>query len=341
MMKNVFALSILVSSFIFCSSPSTKNPMVGEPDNQEEIVEEITSKFPDFITKNQDYYVTRIGSVPEINPDTYSLSVTGISNTTLTFSLDDLKSLPMVEFPLTVECIGNSAPGVLLSTAYWKGINIYDFLTGLGMSDLVGGVKYKSADGYFASHTLNQIKDNNVIGALFMNGESIPALHGFPIRIVNPGYYGVKQPAWVTSIEIIPIEEISSKSNDYWALRYWDVSPRMAADCKIFFPPNNRTIQIGDTLAFGGAAYGGTRISVVEISMDTGQNWQETEIIKSIDADNVWVYWYKELIFADSGNYTILVRATDFFGNVQQQHDSNHLDGNSEMPRVRVTVEDR
>ena len=140
-MKYVLALIMLagILLLIFCNSPSNTNPQEEEPDKQEELTDEMLSKFPDFITNNQDYYVTRIGSVPEINQESFTLSVSGISDSTLTFSHDDLMSLPMVEFPLTVECIGNSARGKLVSTTNWKGFNIYNFLVNLGMSDFVGG----------------------------------------------------------------------------------------------------------------------------------------------------------------------------------------------------------
>jgi len=297
------------------------------------------SYFPAFITKNDDYFITRITTyIPEVDVNSYTLTVKGNGEEVQTFSYNDLLLLPMVEYPLTVECIGNSANGSLVSTANWKGFNIYDFLTGLGMSDNIGGVKYYGDDGYFASHTLDQIKDENVIGALFMNDEAIPALHGFPLRILIPGYYGVKQPAWVTSIEIIPKKDIGSIFNDYWAMRTWDVSPSMPADCNIFFPQGDQSFQIGDTLVIGGAAFGGTRIEKVEFLSDTTLGWQETEIVQATDEDHVWIFWYKEIIFSESAEYTIYFRATDIFGNVQEQTDPDILDGNSRMPHINVTV---
>ena len=297
------------------------------------------SYFPDFITKNDDYYITRITTyVPEVDVNTYQLTVTGIGDEVFTFSHQDLLSLPMIEYPLTVECIGNSANGSLVSTSRWKGFNIYDFLTGLGMTDKIGGVKYYGVYGYFASHTLYQIKNENVLGALYMNDEVIPPLQGFPLRILIPGYYGVKQPAWVTSIEIIPKKDINSIFNDYWAMRSWDVSPQMPADCNIFFPQGDQSLQIGDTLVIGGAAFGGTRIDKVEFFTDSTLGWQETEIVQAIDDDHVWVFWYKEIIFSDPAEYTMFFRATDIYGNVQEQNDTDILDGNSRMPRIKVSV---
>ena len=69
--------------------------------------------YPDFITSNEDYYITRIGAVPKIDEATYRLTITGLVNTPRTFTLEELRSLDLVELPLTVECIGNSPKGPL------------------------------------------------------------------------------------------------------------------------------------------------------------------------------------------------------------------------------------
>ncbi len=130
--------------------------------------------YPDFITSNEDYYITWIGSVPEIDENSYMLTVKGLVKNPRTFTLEELRKLPLVGLPLTVECIGNRANGSLLSTAVWKGFRLYDLLDSLGLDDNATGVQYRAPDGYYASHTLEQIKTNGVIGALYMNGVVIP-----------------------------------------------------------------------------------------------------------------------------------------------------------------------
>lgn len=187
--------------------------------------------FPPFITPTADYYITRIGRVPKINPETYRLEVKGLVEASRSFSLQELYSQPMKELTLTVECIGNSPNGPLLSTAIWKGFLLYDFLESSRISEGAVVVRYEGKDGYFASHSLDQVKNNRVLVALYMNGKPIPPLHGFPARILNPGYHGVKQPAWITTIEVI-----GKSIEDYWEVRGWDCSPPMAVDSVIFFP---------------------------------------------------------------------------------------------------------
>jgi DMSO/TMAO reductase YedYZ molybdopterin-dependent catalytic subunit len=291
----------------------------------------VTGEFPDFITENDDYFVTRIGSVPDIDEDTYELTITGLVENPRSFTLEELRDLELIELPLTVECIGNSRNGSLVSTAVWTGFSLYDFLDALGLDEQATGVSYLAADGYYASHTLEQIQDNQVMGALFMNAEVIPPIQGFPLRIIIPGFYGAKQAAWVTEIEVIdrPLE-------DYWQDRGWDVAPPMDVDSTIFFPENNTTIQTGVPLEIGGAAFGGTRISTVEVTTDGGDNWQQSEIVVSMDVDNVWVFWKATVVFRKPGIYTVNSRATDINDNVQPEIDQDSRDGTNSWPSVTV-----
>jgi hypothetical protein len=289
--------------------------------------------FPDFITSNKDYYVTRIGKLPDIQESTYRLEITGLVNKRGKWTLEELRALPGVEIPLTVECIGNSRGGPQLSTAVWKGFLLYDFLVSLGIKEGATGVRYEAADGYYASHTLDQVRDNRVMAALNMNGIPIPRLHGFPLRILNPGFYGVKQPAWVTKIEVIDMP-----MKDYWEDRGWDCSPPMEVDSVIFFPEKNKKFKVGKPVKIGGAAFGGKRIAKVELTADSGQTWTEAKIVNSKDVDNVWVFWEGELTFTKKGSYSINARATDIMGNVQVEKDPARFDGTGDWPLVKVKI---
>jgi DMSO/TMAO reductase YedYZ molybdopterin-dependent catalytic subunit len=289
--------------------------------------------FPDFFTKNEDYFTTRIGSVPSINRDTYRLEITGLVENPTSFTLDELQALNLTELPLTIECIGNSANGRLVGTAMWKGFNVYNLLQTLGISENATGVKYTAADGYYASHTLDQLKNNGVLGALYMNGVEIPPVQGFPLRILNPGYYGIKQPAWVTGIEIIdrPLE-------DYWEDLGWDTSQPIAIDSKIFFPSGPTSINVSQNLRIGGCAFGGTRVKFVEYTIDDGATWSNATIVQQIDADNVWVFWEINTSFSTIGQITLQTRATDINDNQQIKTDTSLLDGTSSWPMLVINV---
>jgi DMSO/TMAO reductase YedYZ molybdopterin-dependent catalytic subunit len=294
---------------------------------------QIEEGFPEFITDNEDYFITRIGDVPNIDPDTYELVVWGQIDNPRTFNLTELLELELFEKTLTTECIGNTPKGSLISTAVWKGFSVYDLVNSLGLKENATGVRYTAADGYYVSHTLGQLKNNGTIGALFMNGVTLPPVQGFPLRIVNPGSYGAKQPAWVIEIEVIdrPLE-------DYWDFRSWDTSPPMGVDSTIFFPQNNVQVSVGKLITMGGAAFGGTRISKVEYTLDGGLNWTKVDIVRSLDLDHVWIFWNVTMVFTEIGTYEIYTRATDIFNNTQPQYDSNYRDGTNNWPSIKINV---
>jgi DMSO/TMAO reductase YedYZ molybdopterin-dependent catalytic subunit len=291
------------------------------------------SEFPDFITSNEDYFVTRIGQVPNINGDTYRLEIHGLVDNPTSFSLVELQAMNLTDLPLTVECIGNTKNGKLVGTAVWTGFNVFDLLESLGINESATGVRYTAADGYFASHTMEQLENNGVLGAVYMNGVDIPPVQGFPLRILNPGYYGVKQPAWVTEIEVIdrPLE-------DYWEDRGWDTSPPMDVDTKVFFPTSYSTIDVSENLRIGGCAFGGTRVKLVEYTLDDGVTWHNATIVQQMDADNVWVFWEINISFPDTGEVTLKVRATDINDNQQTKTDNDVTDGHTSWSVLTINV---
>ncbi len=315
-----FIIAVVVVSVVLIST----NPLS---------VDQSHDNYPDFITKNENYFVTRIGNVPSIDRETYRLEIGGLIENPMSFSLEELQSLNLTDLPLTVECIGNGGNGKLLGTAVWRGFNVFDLLETLGMSENATGVKYRAADGYYASHTLDQLESNGVLGALYMNGVEIPPLQGFPLRILNPGYFGVKQPAWVTEIEVIdrPLE-------DYWEDRGWDTSPPMEIDSKIFFPEGTTSVNVNQMLRIGGAAFGGTRVKLVEYTIDEGETWNNATIVQQIDADNVWVFWGINVSFSSIGQITLQIRATDINDNQQTKTDISHADGTSVWPQLIIDV---
>ena len=95
-------------------------------------------------------------------------------------------------------------------------------------------------------------------------------------------------------------------------------------------------MQIGVPLEIGGAAFGGTRIAAVEITTDGGNTWKESDIVQSMDADNVWVFWKTVVVFRKPGTYTVHSRATDIHGNVQPENDRDSLNGTNSWPSITV-----
>jgi DMSO/TMAO reductase YedYZ molybdopterin-dependent catalytic subunit len=320
------ATAIALAAFPGCSP-------VNAPQNQKTPDAAVLKDFPDFITRADDYFTTRIGSVPAVNPDSFRLEITGLVRTPRSYSLSELRALPQVTLPLTVECIGNGTNGDEVGTAVWKGFNLYDLLASLGIESGATGVKYRCADGYYASHTMDQIKNGGVFGALYMNGDTLPPVQGYPLRLLLPGYYGAKQPMWVVAIEVSnrPIA-------DYWGDRGWDVSPPIPVTSRIFFPFAGTTYTVGDTVGVGGAAWGGRRVAKVEVTTDGGASWRAADIVESMDADNVWVFWLAHLAVSDTGIMDVRARATDTRGLSQPKNDTSSLDGSNGWPEVVLSA---
>jgi len=289
--------------------------------------------FGPFIVPVEDYFVTRIGGVPEVDGSSYVLNVTGLVTENASFTLEELRALPRVDLPLTVECIGNPAKGSLLGTAVWGGFEVYDLLESVGLEDNATAVRFSAADGYFASYTLDQLRNETVIGALWMNGDIITPEQGYPMRVVIAGYYGVKQPMWVTEIEVMdrPLE-------DYWTVFRWDVSPPIAIDAKFQFPSTGSTFTSNTSFEVGGVAFGGTRATGVEVTYDAGSTWIQADIVRSLDLDDLWVFWKVNVTIDTPGNHILQARATDVDGNVQPESDPNRLDGTHSWPALSVTI---
>jgi DMSO/TMAO reductase YedYZ molybdopterin-dependent catalytic subunit len=289
--------------------------------------------FPGFINPNDGYIDTRIGLIPSIHGENYRLSISGAVRTPGVFSLDDLRGLDQVKMTLTTECIGNPGNGDLVGTAEWRGFRLFDLLETLGISDSAFTVKYTSADGYFTYNTLEEVEHGNVLGALYMNDEPLPERYGFPLRIIFPGYYGVRHPGWITAIEVL-----GSGPEDFWSGSGWKTDSAMSIDSKIFFPVSHSRYTLGDTVRIGGSAYGSRRISSVDVTLDNGESWMPATIRQSLDLDHVWVFWEAQFVPGSAGSYTLRSRATALDGRVQPKLDNTPLDGTSSWPSVTIEV---
>lgn len=319
---------------IFLAGSCESDTMDENPgDNPGDKKEQLTG-FPDFITAVEDYFFLSIGGTPELDTVSYRLKITGAVHTPVYYSLEQLRNLEMAERTLTIECQGNGPNGKLAGTATWRGFRLYDLLEDTGIKEGTTIVKYLSADGYFTYNTLEELQQNDVLGALYMNGEPLTVKYGSPLRIIFPGYYGVRQPGWVVEMELL-----DSGPQDYYSRSGWHTDSLMSVDSKILFPENHFKATPGDTVEIGGTAFGGKRIASVDITVDDGHTWIPATIVKSMDLDYVWVFWKAVYVPGATGEIQIQSRATGEDGRIQPHSDSNYLDGTSSWPSVRITVE--
>jgi len=295
---------------------------------------ELDVNFPEFITSTADYFDTRIASVPHIEKESYQLKISGAVENPGSFTLDELSKLEMLEKTLTIECIGNSANGTLIGTAAWTGFRVYDLLNTLGIKEGASTVKYISADGYYTYNTLEELQSGGVLGALYMNNESLDPLYGFPLRILFPGYYGVRQPGWITEMEVL-----ETGPEDFWSKSGWKSETPMTLDSKIFFPANSSSFASGDSIKVGGAAFGSEGIASVHLTLDDGESWIPAKIVRQHKEDHVWVFWEAIAVPPGTGKFSLRSRATALDGSLQQKSDSTPLDGTNSWPSVSISVD--
>ena len=268
------------------------------------------------ITPNDQFYcVTKNVVDPKVDPNLWRLEVTGLVQTRQTYRLDRLKSLPAVEQETTLMCISNGLDAGLMSNAKWKGVPMKVLLA--AASPLAGATKVRlhGVDNYTDTFPLEKALDPTTLVVYEMNGETLPDRHGFPARVIVPGYFGEKHVKWITRIEVADESAVGFYEKQGWGPDFI-VPTRSRID-----QPDNYSTFRGDIAANGiavrGVAFGGDRgISRVEISFDDGGTWQEAKLDYP-GTKLTWALWSYDWRPAGPANYTLVVRATDGEGEVQ------------------------
>lgn len=276
------------------------------------------------LTPNDKFY--RIDTniiVPSIDANTWRLNVRGlVRNGPLQFTYDELKAMPSTSEYATLECISNEINGDLISTAYWKGVSLKSILERTQVLPGAIYIVFRCSDGYDVGIPLDRGLMDGTILAYEMNGVPLPAEHGFPVRAIVPGLYGMMNAKWITEIELV-----DTVYEGFWQRRGWANNARYQTHSKIVFPGDalrNRFEElstnapnIGSKSPIAGIAFAGDRgISKVEVSTDGGNTWQSASV-KDPLSSNSWVLWALDWIPQNKGRYNIVVRATDKAGNLQ------------------------
>ncbi|HEY3059843.1 MAG TPA: molybdopterin-dependent oxidoreductase [Chloroflexota bacterium] len=221
-----------------------------------------------------------------------------------------------IDFEAQLECISNTLGGNLMSNAHWTGVSLSELVHGLGVQPEARAITFRSADNYYESFPLDVALAPGVLLAHTMNGMPLPDKHGFPLRLILPGRYGVKNPKWITKIELAaePIE-------GYWVRRGWDAQALVQTVARIDTPQNHATVA-GPTVEIGGVAFAGSRgISRVEASIDGGGTWHEAARTRPLGT-NTWVQWALAWDDLSPGAHEILARAFDGTGAVQTSEEN-------------------
>jgi DMSO/TMAO reductase YedYZ molybdopterin-dependent catalytic subunit len=259
------------------------------------------------VTALEDFYVVDEAIVdPDVDPAVWRLRVFGHVDTPFELTYDELLGLPAVEQYATLECISNVVGGDLISTARWTGIAMPYLLGRAGASAGAVEVVFTAVGGYSDSIPITVATRDDVLVAIGMNGRELPREHGFPARLLAPGYFGMKQPKWLESIEVVDQPYVG-----YWERRGWIKAAVVKTMSRI-----DTVAEIGGGSVVAGVAFSGIRgISRVEVSLDGGAKWEEAELEATLSAQT-WRRW-RSRAFDPAGVEEIRVRATDGRGETQ------------------------
>src|SRR5437868_1849083 len=269
------------------------------------------------ITPNEQFYcVTKNVIDPRVNEGLWHLEVTGLVQNPRTYRLQDLEAMSMVDQETTLMCISNGLDAGLMSNALWRGIPLADLLQSAGPLKDAAKVRLHGVDNYTDTFPLEKAMDPTTLVVFKMNGQTLPHRHGFPARVIVPGYFGEKHVKWLTRIEVA-----GADAKGFYERQGWGRDFIVATRSRIDVPDYESWIKVSDArdgIPLKGVAFGGDLgISRVEMSFDDGESWDDATIHYP-GTKLTWSLWSHVWRPDESGDYTLVVRATDGEGEVQE-----------------------
>lgn len=166
----------------------------------------------DEITPNDEFFEVQIGRIPDIDGDTWTLTIDGVVENETVLTLDQITSMPSKEVKATLKCVDGYS-----GTAVWKGVPLSYVLDLAGVQEGADEVLFRASDTYHSSLTLEDAYAEDVLLCYEMNGETLPKNQGYPLKVVVPGKWGYKWVKWIYRIEVIDYDH-----QGYWESRGWD-----------------------------------------------------------------------------------------------------------------------
>ena len=308
--------------------------------------------------------------IPAVDTDTWRLQVGGHVERPLTLSLDDLKARPARTLPVTLECAGNgrallsprpvSQPWLTeaIGTAEWTGTPLAPILEEAGVSSAGAEVVFTGLDRgvqgdveqlYERSLPLAEALRDEMLLAYAVNRVPLPPQHGFPLRLVVPGWYGMTHVKWLQSVTVVDepfrgwqqaVSYHLKSSEDDPGRPVTRILPR-----SLMVPPGipdfmtrTRFVDAGPLTLTGRAWSGWAPIEWVEVSADGGRTWSRAELGEPL-SDFAWRGWSYRWQ-AEPGEHELCCRAADAAGNEQPEAAEWNFDGfcNNSVQRVHVVV---
>ena len=325
------------------------------------------------------YPITPIGmhyllihfDIPALAAEGYRLRVGGCVREPLELDLADITGRPAVTQPVTMECAGNGrsylSPRPIyvpwfheaIGTAEWTGTPLRSVLEQAGLTDDAREVLFTGWDrGVYAGveHTfarslpLEEALREEVLLAWQINGLPLPPQHGYPLRLVVPGWYGMVSVKWLRSIEVLDHSFSGAEQAISYRVKVSDADPGYPVTRQtvraLLVPPGipdlmsrERFLFPGEHEVVGCAWSGAAPVTRVEVSDDGGESWQDAELGEA-PGRYAWTPWRFTWRVPRPGRYELCPRATDADGNTQplDQTTTWNYQGHASNQVQRVTV---
>jgi DMSO/TMAO reductase YedYZ molybdopterin-dependent catalytic subunit len=324
-----------------------KRPMILHNDRPEDL-ETPVRYFDSWITPVDCFFVRQhIPRPAPIDTEAYRLKIDGMVDKPLELTLADLRKLPQYTVPATIECTGNGRgfyspkiPGIqwmrgAIGNGEWRGPRVSDVLKLAGTSASAAYIETDGADvgvastpDFIRSLPMSKALHPATILALSMNGQT-PDIHGFPVRLIVPGWDGTSSVKWVIRISAAAQSNTGFFMNPGYRYPKYALTPGsppkpaeleviegMPVKSCITAPEDGAKATMG-TMTIRGFAWAGEQaIERVEVSTDGGSRWRDAKL-SSQKLPFAWRLWDIDWRPSDPGYYTIMSRATDTAGRVQ------------------------
>jgi sulfite oxidase len=312
-----------------------------------------------FETNNDLFFVRSHHALPTEVSTPWTLTIDGEVARPVTFRLDDIRRMRAEHRSATIECAGNgrgrlelpATSGVqwgfgAVSTATWTGVPLGALLERAAVQASALHFWMEAADRSPLAAVppfLRSIPRETALGEAFvayeMNGQPLPLLHGGPLRLVVPQWYGMASTKWLTHVHARATES----DNHFMArgYRYADGGPvdLMRVKSLITAPRDGEGVHVGTTRVTGVAWTGSGTVAQVEFSSDGGRTWQQARLT-SAPRPGAWRLWEADMAIRSAGEQRLRARATDTAGHTQPEQAAPNPGGygNNSIHEVRVNA---
>jgi DMSO/TMAO reductase YedYZ molybdopterin-dependent catalytic subunit len=326
-----------------------------EPANLETPLDQVDS----YLTPAELFYIRSHFKAPAVDLATYQLRIDGAVKRPLSLTLDQLRGMPSETRVAMLECAGNGrvflvpqVPGAqwelgAVGNAEWTGVPLAALLERVGLEEEACEIVLEGADrgtpseqpmppgtiSYSRSLPRAKAVQREVLIAYEMNGHALPLHHGFPVRAIVPGHYGMASVKWLTHIEAV-----REPFRGYWQTSdyaYWDRldgTPvrrplgEIRIKSQIVRPRVYETLAPNEQYTIFGVAWAGeTEVAGISVSTDGGERWSDAAFLDPARR-YAWRRWtFDWLTPRTAGKYSLLSRATGADGRVQPEvHDADY-----------------